>query len=83
MFLYYKRHGMNFHSCEKQIFQFFGCTKMNQKQPKRSNLTHNQQQGFTTNFSLPSPQPVIVSSWESRFKIFEFECLWNQEECSP
>ena len=22
------RHGMNFHSCEKQIFKSFGCTKI-------------------------------------------------------
>ena len=52
---------MNFHSCEKEIFKSFGCTKickdlkMNQNEPKRSNATHNQQQ-FTNNFSLPCPQ---------------------------
>ena len=25
MFLYYTRDGMNFHSCEKQTFNSFGC----------------------------------------------------------
>ena len=29
---------------------------MNQKEPKQSNATHNQQQQFLTNFSLPCPQ---------------------------
>ena len=24
-------------------------------------------------------KPIIVGSWTSRFKIFEFKCLWNQE----
>ena len=27
-FLYYTIRGMNFHSCEKQIFKSFGCTKI-------------------------------------------------------
>ena len=26
---------------------------------------------------------AIVGSWKSRFKIFEFKCLWNQGGCSP
>ena len=29
---------------------------MNQNEPKRSNATHNQQQRFTTNFSLLCPK---------------------------
>ena len=29
---------------------------MKQSEPKRSNATRNQQQRFTTNFSLPCPQ---------------------------
>ena len=28
LFLYYKRHGMNFHGCEKHMFKSFGCTKI-------------------------------------------------------
>ena len=28
MFLYYTRHGVNFHSCEKQIFKSFGYTEI-------------------------------------------------------
>ena len=28
LFLYYKRYDMNFHSCKKQIFKFFGSTKI-------------------------------------------------------
>ena len=28
LFLYYTHHGVNFHSCEKQIFKSFGCTKI-------------------------------------------------------
>ena len=27
-FLYYTRHGMMFHSLEKQIFRSFGCAKI-------------------------------------------------------
>ena len=27
--------------------------------------------------------PIIAGTWKSRFKIFEFKCLCNQEGCSP
>ena len=27
LFLYYTRYDVNFHSCEKRIFKFFGCAK--------------------------------------------------------
>ena len=26
---------------------------------------------------------IIVGSWKSRFKIFEFKCLWNQYGVVP
>ena len=38
---------------------------MNQNEPKRSNATHNQQQRFTINFSLPCRQPGRF--WQSLF----------------
>ena len=28
LFLHYTRHSLNFRSCEKQIFQFLGCSKI-------------------------------------------------------
>ena len=28
LFLYYMRHGMNFHSCRKHILKSFGCNKI-------------------------------------------------------
>ena len=25
---------------------------------------------------------ITTGSWKSRFKVFEFKCLWNQKRCS-
>ena len=38
---------------------------MNQNERKQSNATHNQQQWFSTNFSLPCPQPGKF--WQSLY----------------
>ena len=46
---------------------------MNQKEPKRSNVTHNQQQRLTTNFPLPCSQPVrlyLFGYFEDEFNSF-------------
>ena len=26
---------------------------------------------------------IIVGSWKTRFKVFDFNCLWNQEGVAP
>ena len=28
-------------------------------------------------------KPIIVGTWKSHFKIFELNCLWNQEGLNP
>ena len=52
MFLYYTHHDMNFHSCEKQIYESFGCTKI-RKDPKWTKTSRNKvtQPTITTNNS--------------------------------
>ena len=51
---------------------------MNQKKPKQSNLTHNQQQEHTTNFSLPCPQPDKF--WKSIYQRNRFYLLEHFED---
>ena len=72
---------MNFNSFENQIFKSFSSTKI-RKDSKRTKTSRNEVMQTTTTRQLErlifDYTPIIVGSWKSRFKIFEFKCLWNQ-----
>ena len=54
MFLYYLRHGMNFHRCKKQIFKSFSCTKIrNNSKWNKASRNEVMQPTTSNNDSLP------------------------------
>ena len=56
LFLYYMRHGMNFHSCENQIIKSFGCTKIC-KDSKSTKTSQNKVMQLTT--SNNDSRPIV------------------------
>ena len=72
---------MNFHSCEKQIFKYFGWTKI-RKDLYGTKTSPNEVMQITATRQLEKLifdcLPVVAGSWKSRFKIFQFKCLLNQ-----
>ena len=54
LFLYYTHHSMNFHSCIKQIFKSFGCTKIrNDSKWTKTSRNEVMQPTTSNNDSLP------------------------------
>ena len=85
-FFTYTRHNMNFHSCEKQIFKYFGWTKI-RKDLDGTKTSPNEVIQTTATRQLEKLifdcLPIVAGSWKSRFKIFQFKCLLNQLGCCP
>ena len=67
---------MNFHGCEKQILNYFGYTLI-RKESKLTKMSQNEVMQTTTTRQLErlifDYTPIIVGSWKSRFKIFDFK----------
>ena len=72
LFLYYAHHDMNFHSCKKQIFEFFDCTKIRSdskwtkrsrnevmKQPRSSNSDSRQISSYHVHNQAGFDNPFI------------------------
>ena len=91
MLLYYTRHGMNFHTCEKQIFKSFNCSKT-RSDSKSTKTSRNEVMQLTSSNSDPWPiflyhvynqagfdNPFIIGrgcfTWASRRRVSLFKCL--------